>query len=229
VARASIRIQMRWSLHSDASEFTYPEDACKRGGVAASRLPAFPGAWTGRWKSLDRNCQQLHMHRPRGDDMRSGSSSLCSNNQSTSFRAVQGEERMICHFYRENWPCKVMDKHMGILAKKHIETRFCKVRRVACLPRLHATLPGNRERGQRKIVRTTGLLHASNTEHFNAGHVGQPCHGVAACVKHRAFQRRAHGATPVCMACMHRRMLAPCCLRHACVFADQRREEPVPC
>lgn len=71
---------------------------------------------------------------------------------------MKGEDRMICHFYRENWPCKVnwqsvtlpsplhvslnalhasfnplhaliqvMDKHMGILAKKHIETKFVKV------------------------------------------------------------------------------------------------------
>ena len=23
------------------------------------------------------------------------------------FEAMKGEERMICHFYRENWPCKV--------------------------------------------------------------------------------------------------------------------------
>lgn len=23
------------------------------------------------------------------------------------FKEMKGEERMICHFYRENWPCKV--------------------------------------------------------------------------------------------------------------------------
>ena len=23
------------------------------------------------------------------------------------FNTMKGEERMICHFYRENWPCKV--------------------------------------------------------------------------------------------------------------------------
>lgn len=72
------------------------------------------------------------------------------------FAEMKGEERMICHFYRENWPCKVratrdsdgngarrfdsawspdhgpfllqvMDKHLAILAKKHIETKFVKV------------------------------------------------------------------------------------------------------
>ena len=25
------------------------------------------------------------------------------------FSAMKGEERMVCHFYRENWPCKVSD------------------------------------------------------------------------------------------------------------------------
>ncbi len=40
------------------------------------------------------------------------------------FKEMKGEERMVCHFFRNNWPCKVMDKHMRILAAKHIETKF---------------------------------------------------------------------------------------------------------
>ncbi|GAY48672.1 hypothetical protein CUMW_113470 [Citrus unshiu] len=43
------------------------------------------------------------------------------------FSVVKASDRVVCHFYRENWPCKVMDKHMSILAKKHIETRFVKI------------------------------------------------------------------------------------------------------
>ncbi|GLT98163.1 hypothetical protein SLE2022_156810 [Rubroshorea leprosula] len=43
------------------------------------------------------------------------------------FSVVKASERVVCHFYRENWPCKVMDKHLGILAKQHIETRFVKL------------------------------------------------------------------------------------------------------
>ncbi|XP_073065715.1 thioredoxin domain-containing protein 9 homolog [Primulina eburnea] len=43
------------------------------------------------------------------------------------FSVVKASERVVCHFYRENWPCKVMDKHLGILAKQHIETRFIKL------------------------------------------------------------------------------------------------------
>lgn len=43
------------------------------------------------------------------------------------FSAVKASERVVCHFYRENWPCKVMDKHLAILAKRHIETRFVRI------------------------------------------------------------------------------------------------------
>ncbi|KAH7575367.1 hypothetical protein ACOSP7_005090 [Xanthoceras sorbifolium] len=43
------------------------------------------------------------------------------------FSVVKASDRVVCHFYRDNWPCKVMDKHMGILAKRHIETRFVKI------------------------------------------------------------------------------------------------------
>ncbi|KAJ6840361.1 thioredoxin domain-containing protein 9-like protein [Iris pallida] len=43
------------------------------------------------------------------------------------FAAVKASDRVVCHFYRENWPCKVMDKHMSLLAKQHIETRFLKI------------------------------------------------------------------------------------------------------
>ncbi|KAK6946169.1 Thioredoxin domain [Dillenia turbinata] len=43
------------------------------------------------------------------------------------FTAVKASERVVCHFYRENWPCKVMDKHLSALAKQHIETRFVKL------------------------------------------------------------------------------------------------------
>uniref|UniRef100_A0A5B7B5B8 Putative Thioredoxin domain-containing protein 9-like protein n=1 Tax=Davidia involucrata TaxID=16924 RepID=A0A5B7B5B8_DAVIN len=43
------------------------------------------------------------------------------------FAVVKASERVVCHFYRNNWPCKVMDKHLSILAKQHIETRFVKI------------------------------------------------------------------------------------------------------
>ncbi|MED6203533.1 hypothetical protein PIB30_000621 [Stylosanthes scabra] len=43
------------------------------------------------------------------------------------FSVVKASDRVVCHFYRENWPCKVVDKHLSILAKQHIETRFVKI------------------------------------------------------------------------------------------------------
>ncbi|KAJ1267960.1 hypothetical protein BS78_07G099100 [Paspalum vaginatum] len=43
------------------------------------------------------------------------------------FSAAKASERLVCHFYRDNWPCKVLDKHLSILAKQHVETRFVKV------------------------------------------------------------------------------------------------------
>eukprot|EP00798_Chlamydomonas_sp_ICE-L_P027592 gene27592-7228_t len=48
------------------------------------------------------------------------------------FNEMKGEERMICHFYRENWPCKVMDKHLSLLAPKHVETKIIKINAEKC-------------------------------------------------------------------------------------------------
>ncbi|KAB2635964.1 thioredoxin domain-containing protein 9-like protein [Pyrus ussuriensis x Pyrus communis] len=43
------------------------------------------------------------------------------------FSSVKASDRVVCHFYRENWPCKVVDKHLSILAKQHMETRFVRI------------------------------------------------------------------------------------------------------
>lgn len=44
------------------------------------------------------------------------------------FEEQKKSERFICHFYREStFRCKIVDKHMDILAKKHIESRFVKI------------------------------------------------------------------------------------------------------
>jgi len=44
------------------------------------------------------------------------------------FDEQKKSERFICHFYREStFRCKIVDKHMDILAKKHIESRFVKI------------------------------------------------------------------------------------------------------
>ena len=50
------------------------------------------------------------------------------DNEKDFFREIKGEERVVCHFYRdETFRCKILDKHLAILAKKHIETKFCKI------------------------------------------------------------------------------------------------------
>lgn len=43
------------------------------------------------------------------------------------FQAIKGEERVVCHFFRDSWPCKVMDKHLAVLAKRHLPTKFVKI------------------------------------------------------------------------------------------------------
>merc|ERR1712088_630513 len=43
------------------------------------------------------------------------------------FNVTKNSENVVCHFYREEtFRCKIMDKHLAILAKKHVETKFCK-------------------------------------------------------------------------------------------------------
>lgn len=43
------------------------------------------------------------------------------------FAKVKTSDRVVCHFYRENWPCKVVDKHLLELSKQHLETKFLKI------------------------------------------------------------------------------------------------------
>lgn len=44
------------------------------------------------------------------------------------FNVTKNSENVVCHFYREEtFRCKILDKHLAILAKKHVETKFCKI------------------------------------------------------------------------------------------------------
>ena len=43
------------------------------------------------------------------------------------FKEAKAVDRVVAHFYRENWPCKVMDKHLSLLANRHVETKFVKI------------------------------------------------------------------------------------------------------
>ncbi|XP_076042027.1 phosducin-like protein 3 [Oratosquilla oratoria] len=48
--------------------------------------------------------------------------------QKEFFDTSKKSENVVCHFYRDGFfRCKIMDKHLDILARKHVETRFCKI------------------------------------------------------------------------------------------------------
>eukprot|EP00884_Botryococcus_braunii_P013365 jgi/Botrbrau1/22029/Bobra.0024s0043.1 len=75
-----------------------------------------------RIDQLKRQAQQREQWRARGHG-----SLREIDSEKDFFAEMKGEDRMICHFYRENWPCKVMDKHLQILAQEHLETKFVKI------------------------------------------------------------------------------------------------------
>lgn len=43
------------------------------------------------------------------------------------FELMKGEERLVIHFYKSNLPCKVMDQHLAVVARDHLETLFVKI------------------------------------------------------------------------------------------------------
>ena len=44
------------------------------------------------------------------------------------FDVCKKSNRVVCHFYREStFRCKIVDKHLALLAPKHLETRFVKL------------------------------------------------------------------------------------------------------
>ena len=49
------------------------------------------------------------------------------------FTVTKGSDKCVVHFYRdETFRCKILDKHFNILAKKHNETKFCKINAEKC-------------------------------------------------------------------------------------------------
>ncbi len=41
---------------------------------------------------------------------------------------VTQTQRVVCHFYHQDFErCKVLDKHLQVLARKHFDTRFIKL------------------------------------------------------------------------------------------------------
>lgn len=49
------------------------------------------------------------------------------------FEIAKKSSNFVCHFYRDDFfRCKVVDKHLHILARKHMETKFCKINAEKC-------------------------------------------------------------------------------------------------
>lgn len=49
------------------------------------------------------------------------------------FAETRDSPRLVCHFYRDStFRCKIVDKHLAILAPKHVETKFLKVNAERC-------------------------------------------------------------------------------------------------
>jgi len=89
------------------------------------------------------------------------------------FKAGQTSKRMVCHFYRDDFfRCKIVDKHLSLLATKHVETRFCKINAEKCkflVERLHIkTLPTIcLVRDTKTVDYIVGFTDLGNTDEFS--------------------------------------------------------------
>lgn len=55
------------------------------------------------------------------------------SDQQEFFNESKNNERLVCHFYRSTtWRCEIVDKHLALLAPKHMETRFIKINAEKC-------------------------------------------------------------------------------------------------
>ncbi|XP_012214626.1 thioredoxin domain-containing protein 9 [Linepithema humile] len=78
------------------------------------------------------------------------------------FAISKKSENIVCLFYKDDSPrCKIVDHHFKILAKKHIEARFCKLNVERC-PFLTARL-------RIKIIPTIALIINGKTKDFIVG------------------------------------------------------------
>ncbi|XP_019956305.1 thioredoxin domain-containing protein 9 [Paralichthys olivaceus] len=78
------------------------------------------------------------------------------------FGEVKDSKNVVCHFYRSStFRCKIIDKHLAILAKKHVETKFIKLN-VEKAPFLT-------ERLRIKVIPTLALLIDGKTKDYVVG------------------------------------------------------------
>nr|XP_049695900.1 thioredoxin domain-containing protein 9 [Helicoverpa armigera]XP_049695902.1 thioredoxin domain-containing protein 9 [Helicoverpa armigera] len=78
------------------------------------------------------------------------------------FTVCNKSENVVCHFYKSDTPrCKIVDMHLKLLAKRHIETRFVKLD-VERAPFLTGRL-------KIRVIPTIGLVKDNKTKDFIVG------------------------------------------------------------
>lgn len=78
------------------------------------------------------------------------------------FEVSKKSENIIVHFYRDvTERCKIVDKHLRVLAGKHIEAKFCKVNAEKC--------PFLTQRLRIKVIPSIALIKDSKTKDFIVG------------------------------------------------------------
>ncbi|XP_049695900.2 thioredoxin domain-containing protein 9 [Helicoverpa armigera] len=78
------------------------------------------------------------------------------------FTVCNKSENVVCHFYKNDTPrCKIVDMHLKLLAKRHIETRFVKLD-VERAPFLTGRL-------KIRVIPTIGLVKDNKTKDFIVG------------------------------------------------------------
>uniref|UniRef100_A0A803JQ69 Thioredoxin domain-containing protein 9 n=1 Tax=Xenopus tropicalis TaxID=8364 RepID=A0A803JQ69_XENTR len=78
------------------------------------------------------------------------------------FQEVKESKNVVCHFYKDStFRCKILDKHLAVVAKKHVETKFLKLN-VEKAPFLC-------ERLRIKVIPTLALVKDGKTKDYIVG------------------------------------------------------------
>lgn len=78
------------------------------------------------------------------------------------FEVSKKSDNIVCHFYRDVAErCKIVDKHLRILASKHMEAKFCKVNAEKC--------PFLTQRLRIKVIPSIALICDSKTKDYIVG------------------------------------------------------------
>ena len=78
------------------------------------------------------------------------------------FNIGKSSKNVVCHFYRDStFRCKILDKHLEILAPKHIETKFVKINAEKC--------PFLTERLRIKVIPTIMIVKDEKTKDYIVG------------------------------------------------------------